>query len=85
GDEGGFAPSLRSNKEALDLMSESVLLTGLKPGQDIHFALDCAASEFYKDGKYVLAGEGLSGDATVFADYLAGLVDAYPIISIEDG
>lgn len=85
GDEGGFAPSLKSNREALDVISESVLMVGLKPGVDVHFALDCAASEFYRDGKYHLAGEGLAGDAGVFVDYLAGLVNDYPIISIEDG
>ena len=85
GDEGGFAPSLSSNKEALDVISQSVELVGLKPGVDVHFALDCAASEFYKNGQYHLESEGLKGDASVFVDYLADLAQHYPIISIEDG
>mgnify|MGYP001051825858 CR=1 FL=1 len=85
GDEGGFAPSLRSNTEALDVISEAVVFAGLKPGVDMHYALDCAASEFYKDGKYTVSGENIAGDATVFIDFLEGLATQYPITSIEDG
>ncbi|MCQ9426809.1 phosphopyruvate hydratase [Pseudomonas sp. LJDD11] len=85
GDEGGFAPSLSSNEEALVVIKEAVERAGYELGKDITMALDCAASEFYKDGKYVLAGEGKSFDSEGFADYLASLCDKYPIISIEDG
>lgn len=85
GDEGGFAPSLSSNEEALVVIKEAVERAGYQLGKDITMALDCAASEFYKDGKYVLAGEGKSFDSEGFADYLASLCDKYPIISIEDG
>ena len=85
GDEGGFAPNLASNEEALQVISEAVANAGYKLGEDITLALDCAASEFYKDGKYVLSGEGKSFTAEEFADYLAGLTQRYPIISIEDG
>ncbi|MEW9900172.1 phosphopyruvate hydratase [Chitinivorax sp. PXF-14] len=86
GDEGGFAPNLKSNEEALALISEAVTAAGYTPGEDVMFALDCASSEFYKDGHYVLEGEGgLKLTSAQFADYLATLVDKYPIISIEDG
>jgi enolase len=85
GDEGGFAPSLSSNEEALVVIQEAVQRAGYEPGKDITLALDCAASEFYKDGRYVLSGEGKSFDSQGFADYLASLCDKYPIISIEDG
>lgn len=85
GDEGGFAPSLSSNEEALVVIKEAVERAGYELGKDITMALDCAASEFYKGGKYVLAGEGKSFDSGGFADYLASLCDKYPIISIEDG
>lgn len=85
GDEGGFAPSLSSNEEALVVIKEAVERAGYELGKDITMALDCAASEFYKGGKYVLAGEGKSFDSEGFADYLASLCDKYPIISIEDG
>ncbi|MCO8165430.1 phosphopyruvate hydratase [Pseudomonas sp. 21LCFQ010] len=85
GDEGGFAPSLSSNEEALVVIKEAVERAGYELGKDITMALDCAASEFYKDGKYVLAGDGRSFDSEGFADYLASLCDKYPIISIEDG
>lgn len=85
GDEGGFAPSLSSNEEALVIIKEAVERAGYELGKDITMALDCAASEFYKDGKYVLSGEGKSFDSEGFADYLASLCDKYPIISIEDG
>jgi len=85
GDEGGFAPSLSSNEEALVVIKEAVERAGYELGKDITMALDCAASEFYKDGKYVLAGEGKTFDSEGFADYLASLCDKYPIISIEDG
>jgi enolase len=85
GDEGGFAPSLASNEEALVVIQEAVRRSGYELGKDISLALDCAASEFYRDGRYVLAGEGKSFDSTGFADYLAGLCQRYPIASIEDG
>lgn len=85
GDEGGFAPNLSSNAEALAVIKEAVANAGYKLGTDVTLALDCASSEFYKDGKYVLAGENKSFDSAGFADYLAGLCKEYPIISIEDG
>ncbi|MBF6622785.1 MAG: phosphopyruvate hydratase [Pseudomonas stutzeri] len=85
GDEGGFAPNLASNEDALAAIAEAVEKAGYKLGADVTLALDCASSEFYKDGKYDLAGEGKVFDAAGFADYLAGLAQRYPIISIEDG
>jgi enolase len=85
GDEGGFAPNLSSNAAALDSILQAIEIAGFRPGADIHLALDCAASEFYVDGKYVLAGEGKSYDSGEFADYLQGLAENYPILSIEDG
>ncbi|MAR91103.1 MAG: phosphopyruvate hydratase [Pseudomonadales bacterium] len=85
GDEGGFAPNLASNEEALKVISEAVDKAGYTLGQDVTLALDCAASEFYKDGKYELAGDNKSLTSAEFADYLADLCSRYPIISIEDG
>ncbi|WP_421681972.1 phosphopyruvate hydratase [Stutzerimonas urumqiensis] len=85
GDEGGFAPNLASNEDALGAIAEAVEKAGYKLGSDITLALDCASSEFYKDGQYNLSGEGKTFDANGFADYLAGLTQRYPIISIEDG
>ena len=85
GDEGGFAPDLPSNSAALDAIMEAIEAVGLAPGKDIHLALDCAASEFYRDGKYRLEGEGKIFDYAQFADYLESLTNAYPILSIEDG
>ena len=86
GDEGGFAPNLRSNEEAITVIMQAIEQVGYKAGEDIHLALDCAASEFYKDGQYILAGEGnKSFDSQGFSDYLVGLARQYPIISIEDG
>jgi enolase len=85
GDEGGFAPNLPSNEAALDVIMTSIERAGYVAGKDVFLGLDCAASEFYKDGKYVLAGEGREFDAAGFTDYLAELADRYPIISIEDG
>lgn len=85
GDEGGFAPNLPSNEAALEAIMTSIEKAGYKAGEDVYLALDCAASEFYKDGKYVLAGEGAEYDSAGFSDYLAGLVDRFPILSIEDG
>ena len=85
GDEGGFAPNLPSNEAALAMIQEAVENAGYKLGTDITLALDCAASEFYKNGQYVLAGESKSFDSAGFADYLAGLAERYPIVSIEDG
>jgi len=84
GDEGGFAPNLNSNAEALDAIAEAVKNAGYTLGTDVTLALDCAASEFYKNGKYVLSEEG-EYDSAGFADYLADLVSKHPIISIEDG
>lgn len=85
GDEGGFAPNLPSNAAALDCILQAIEIAGFRPGSDIHLALDCAASEFYEDGKYLLKGEGKSYDSGQFADYLQGLSENYPILSIEDG
>ncbi|RMR03958.1 Enolase [Pseudomonas savastanoi pv. glycinea] len=84
GDEGGFAPDLNSNADALDAIAEAVANAGYKLGTDVTLALDCAASEFYQNGKYVLSEEG-EYDSAGFADYLADLVSKHPIISIEDG
>ena len=85
GDEGGFAPNLESTKAALDFIMQSIKDAGFKPGEDMYLALDCASSEFFEDGKYNLKGEGKVLDSAGMADYLAELVDNYPIISIEDG
>ncbi|MEP3856945.1 MAG: phosphopyruvate hydratase [Porticoccus sp.] len=85
GDEGGFAPNLSSNAEALAVIKEAVQAAGYKLGVDVTLALDCAASEFYRDGQYNLSGEGKSYSAEGFSDFLAELCDQYPIISIEDG
>ena len=85
GDEGGFAPNLGSPREALDFIVQSIEKAGYKPGEDMFLALDCASTEFYKGGVYDLEGEGRKLSAAEFADYLAELCDAYPIISIEDG
>jgi len=85
GDEGGFAPNLASNEDALKVISEAVANAGYKLGTDVTLALDCAASEFHEDGKYNLSGEGQVFTAEGFADYLKGLTERYPIISIEDG
>ncbi|WP_372864005.1 phosphopyruvate hydratase [Spongiibacter sp.] len=85
GDEGGFAPNLPSNEAALEVIAEAVKNAGYKLGEDVTLALDCAASEFYRDGKYKLSGEGKEFDAAGFAAYLDGLTQRYPIISIEDG
>ena len=85
GDEGGFAPNIASTREALDFILKSIEKAGYKPGEEIHLALDCAATEYYKDGKYVLSGEGKTLTSDENAAYLAALVNDYPIISIEDG
>jgi len=85
GDEGGFAPNLPSSEAALAVIAEAAELAGYKLGEDIGLALDCASSEFYKDGVYDLAGEGKRYSAEEFADFLADLCDKYPILSIEDG
>ncbi|HUS96559.1 MAG TPA: phosphopyruvate hydratase [Hyphomicrobiaceae bacterium] len=85
GDEGGFAPNLKSAPEALDFIMSSIEAAGYKPGSDVMLALDCAATEYFKDGVYHLAGEGKSLDSGQMAKYLADLVGRYPIISIEDG
>ncbi|MFO1389156.1 phosphopyruvate hydratase [Cellvibrio sp.] len=85
GDEGGFAPNLPSNEDALKVIAEAVEKAGYKLGDNVTLALDCASSEFYKDGKYDLAGEGRVFTTNEFSDYLADLAAKYPIISIEDG
>ncbi len=85
GDEGGFAPNFSSNEAALSAIVAAVAKAGYKLGDDVTLALDCASSEFYKDGQYVLAGENKSFSSTEFADYLDNLTNLYPIISIEDG
>jgi enolase len=85
GDEGGFAPNLPSNEAALTAIVDAVTKAGYQVGTDITFALDCAASEFYKNGQYDLAGEGKQFSPAEFADYLAALAAKYPILSIEDG
>lgn len=85
GDEGGFAPNLESNADALGAIKQAVSDAGYQLGTDVTLALDCAASEFYKDGQYTLSGENKSFTSESFADYLADLVDQYPIVSIEDG
>jgi enolase len=85
GDEGGFAPDLSSNADALAVIKEAVASAGYKLGEEVTLALDCAASEFYKDGQYDLSGEGKVYSAEGFSDFLAELCEQYPIISIEDG
>lgn len=86
GDEGGFAPNLRSNEEAITVIMQAIDKAGYKAGENIFLALDCAASEFYKNGQYILAGEGNKAfDSQGFSDYLTSLCNQYPIISIEDG
>jgi enolase len=85
GDEGGFAPNVSGNDEAIELILRAIESAGYTPGQDVVLGLDCASSEFYKDGKYILASESLELGSEAFADYLATLADRYPIISIEDG
>ena len=85
GDEGGFAPSLASNREALELVTEAIHVAGYVPGRDCYLALDLAASEFYQDGKYVLEREGRSLTSPEMVDFLAGWAAEYPIGSIEDG
>jgi enolase len=85
GDEGGFAPDLPSNASALDTILTAIEKAGFTAGKDIYLGLDVASSEFYENGQYTLASEGRTFDSAAFADYLAGLVDQYPIISIEDG
>ena len=85
GDEGGFAPALESTRKALDFVMTSIEKAGYKPGEDIYLALDCASSEYYKDGKYEMVGEGKSLTSAENAQYLADLCNDYPIISIEDG
>jgi enolase len=85
GDEGGFAPALGSATEALDFIMKSVEVAGYAPGEDVMLALDCAATEYFSDGRYVMAGEGKTLSPEENADYLADLVGRYPILSIEDG
>ncbi len=85
GDEGGFAPGLNSTREALDFILKSIEKAGYKPGEDIYLALDCASTEYYKNGKYEMKGEGISLTSEENVDYLEKLASDYPIISIEDG
>lgn len=85
GDEGGFAPNLPSNEAALQIIMEAIEAAGYRAGEDVFLALDCASSEFYSDGRYNLSGEGREFSSDEFVDYLAGLVDQFPILSIEDG
>jgi enolase len=85
GDEGGFAPNLPSNGAALDIIADAVDAAGYRLGEDVTLSLDCAASEFYRDGRYHLGGDGRDFDSAGFVEYLGGLVDGHPIISIEDG
>jgi len=85
GDEGGFAPNLASNAEALAVIQQAVADAGYRLGDDVTLALDCASSEFFRDGQYDLAGEGQAFDAAGFVDYLAELCEQFPIVSIEDG
>ena len=85
GDEGGFAPKLKSNEAALQFIMQAIEAAGYVPGKDVMIGMDCAASEFYKDGKYQIAAEGLQLTSAEFTDYLAAWVDKYPIINIEDG
>ncbi|MGL4496818.1 MAG: phosphopyruvate hydratase, partial [Beijerinckiaceae bacterium] len=85
GDEGGFAPNLSSAEAALDFVMKAIEKAGFKPGKDVHLALDCAATEFFKDGNYVYEGEGKTRSPKEQAAYLASLVKNYPIVSIEDG
>ncbi|WP_339741884.1 phosphopyruvate hydratase [uncultured Maricaulis sp.] len=85
GDEGGFAPNIATAEQALDVIMAAIESAGYKPGEDVALALDVASTEFFKDGKYVLAGSGKTHDSDAFAAYLESLVNSYPIISIEDG
>ncbi|MDY4077212.1 MAG: phosphopyruvate hydratase [Clostridium sp.] len=85
GDEGGFAPNLKSNVEAVEIIIEAITKAGYKPGEDMFIAIDAASSEYYKDGKYVLENEGKTLTASEMVDFLEDWVDKYPIISIEDG
>ena len=85
GDEGGFAPELKGTRDALDFILKSIEKAGYKPGEDMYLALDAASTEYFKDGKYEMKGEGLSLTPEENVDYLAKLCDEYPIISIEDG
>jgi enolase len=85
GDEGGFAPNLGSNREAIEYIIKAVEKAGYRPGDDVAIAMDIAATEFYRDGKYVLEGEGRSLGPSEMVDFCAGLVDDYPVVSIEDG
>ncbi|ENN87030.1 Enolase [Rhizobium freirei PRF 81] len=85
GDEGGFAPGLSSAPAALDFIMKSIEKAGYKPGEEIALGLDCASTEFFKDGKYVLEGEGRTLESGAMAEYLAELAAKYPIVSIEDG
>jgi enolase len=85
GDEGGFAPDLEGTEAALDLLVVAIETAGYRPGEEIALAIDAAASEFYRDGKYVMAGAGVTYESAAFAEYIGTLCDSYPVVSIEDG
>ncbi|AGF74375.1 enolase [Bartonella australis AUST/NH1] len=85
GDEGGFAPHLKNAEQVIDFIIESIIACGYKPGEQIAIGLDCASTEFYRDGSYIYEGEGTSRDVQKQVEYLAHLIDVYPIITIEDG
>ena len=85
GDEGGFAPNLQSNQEAIELIIQAIQNNNLTEGRDVGIALDCAASEFYKNGTYNLEGESIKLNSSEFTNYLSELTNKYPILSIEDG
>src|SRR3546814_230579 len=85
GDEGGFAPKLASTTDGLDFVMKSIERAGYKPGEDVVLALDCASTEFFKNGRYEMTGEGKTLTSAEMTDYLAALCDRYPILSIEDG
>lgn len=85
GDEGGFAPNLTTSEETIEVILEAITNAGYRPGEQFHIALDCAATEMYKDGAYHFEGEGVTRTTDEMVEYLAGLVEKYPVISIEDG
>jgi enolase len=85
GDEGGFAPDLEGTEAALDLLVVAIETAGYRPGEEIALAIDAAASEFYRDGKYVMVGAGVTYESAAFAEYIGTLCDSYPVVSIEDG
>jgi enolase len=85
GDEGGFAPTLSANEQAIEVILEAIEKAGYKVGEEVSIGLDCASSEFYKDGQYHLESEGKTYDSAAFVSYLTDLIDRYPVITVEDG